>query len=259
MSTSAESASDEETSDEKEEEESDDDEDSDNTTASGVPAAAAAACPTSLTSEALSWFRSWRASGGSATNDLAATRYALRGAAPDERYRAPDDLFDASGIRHHQASPPIRLLRLSYLCALARKGEMLMRRQDLPDSAFVSVLQLQRMYEHASRLLTSHDGVLPVVAVSACWLTARHPDPNGLQLRAIGNALQEQSSRYAARAADGGAGYAEVGVFWDVRVPRHERTLPPIVLPSRRTPPSPYSVLCAVATSPPSPPRAFTF
>ena len=66
-------------------------------------------------------------------------------------------------------------------------------------------------------LLTSHDVLLPVVAVSACWLSEQHADPHGHNLRAIGAALEEQSRLYRARAADGGPGFAEVGVFWDVR------------------------------------------
>ena len=52
----------------------------------------------------------------------------------------------------------------------------------------------------SSMVLVSHitpqsvdaHGVLPIVAISYCWLTINHPDPDCEQLHAVARALQKQ-------------------------------------------------------------------
>jgi hypothetical protein len=124
------------------------------------------------------------------------------------RYRQTDSIWHALQGTH------TRLLRMSYLITLAKRKQVLQRRQDLPEHAFISLLHLQRVLADASPLITNIDGALPIVAVSACWQSKSHPDPKGEQLRTVGAILERESSKYHA-AAPGGVGFSEMGVFWD--------------------------------------------
>ena len=156
------------------------------------------------------WYRHW-------AKDKEVGRHAERkreakiaSAEPAERYSRAESVWRALN------GPGVMLLRASYLIDLAKdKHGILQRRQDLPDKAFLSLAQLQRIHAEASPVLTGFDGVLPIVAVSACWLSATHADPRGEQLRLIGATLERELPKYRAVAPDGRPGFEQVGVFWD--------------------------------------------
>ena len=143
-----------------------------------------------------------------ARSEHALNEAAEQRAASWTRYTEPDAIWEALD------SGNVRLLKLSYLVAKAKAGAILQRRQDLPEHAFATPMLLRGVLADASPLLSSFDCVLPIVAVSACWLTQSHPDPRGEQLRLIGQALERHARKYRAEVA-GGKGFHEMGVFWD--------------------------------------------
>lgn len=85
---------------------------------------------------------------------------------------------------HGQA--PVRLVDAAYLVKLAtKKGALLPRRQDLPESAFLShdvLKQLPRGFGRSS---------LRIIVVSHAWLHPNHPDPRGESLRLLARVLTE--------------------------------------------------------------------
>ena len=106
--------------------------------------------------------------------------------------------------------------------ALAERGDVLPRRQDLPEEAFLSSAQLRRIEQGArhgfdlagfaealqrfgkepspSSFLgfiasffgrkRNPDRLLPVISVSYCWLEAAHPDREGRQLQLLSRKLR---------------------------------------------------------------------
>ena len=60
------------------------------------------------------------------------------------------------------------------------------------------------------------DGVLPIIAISFCWLTPQHPDPTGAQLATIASTLEREMSKYA-KANSSFKGFEAMAFFWDVR------------------------------------------
>jgi len=116
----------------------------------------------------------------------------------------------------------VRLISLNWLIALAERGDVLPRRQDLPEEAFLSSAQLRRIEQAARRgfdlagfgealerlskepsfssalaLLASFfgrkrnpDRLLPIISVSYCWLEAAHPDREGRQLQLLSRKLR---------------------------------------------------------------------
>ena len=103
----------------------------------------------------------------------------------------------------------VRLLKMSWLIAHHKARKILMRRQELPEEAFISVNELQRLYGTGNG-----DGVLPIIAISFCWLTPAHPDPAGEQLAIVAAALEHEQEKYSTASRDF-LGFQEMGVFWD--------------------------------------------
>eukprot|EP00966_Prymnesium_polylepis_P107085 2479685-Prymnesium_polylepis.1 len=63
------------------------------------------------------------------------------------------------------------------------------------------------------------DDVLPIIAISFCWATPAHPDPDGSQLRTIVEVLEREMKKYASAnksANKSFKGFTDMGVFWDV-------------------------------------------
>jgi len=60
----------------------------------------------------------------------------------------------------------------------------------------------------------NRNGVLPIIAISFCWLTPAHPDPEGLQLATVVSVLERELPKYA-RAKDSFSGVQDMGIFWD--------------------------------------------
>ena len=117
----------------------------------------------------------------------------------------------------------VRLISLNWLMALAERGGVLPRRQELPEEAFLSSAQLRRIEQGARRGFTSvgheeaierfikepslssllgwlasffgrkrnPDGLLPIISVSYCWLEAAHPDREGRQLQLLSCKLRD--------------------------------------------------------------------
>ena len=67
----------------------------------------------------------------------------------------------------------------------------------------------------------NQDGVLPIIAISFCWATPAHPDPDGTQLRTIVKVLESEMQKYSTGlGGTEGKGFKDMGIFWDVRRPR---------------------------------------
>mgnify|MGYP006144334445 CR=1 FL=1 len=62
---------------------------------------------------------------------------------------------------------PVRLIDARYLVGLADRGELLMRRQDLPETAFISLDKLQSIRGEGV------SGMLRVLVISYPWLQVR--------------------------------------------------------------------------------------
>ena len=101
------------------------------------------------------------------------------------RYTEPMSLWAALMTGH------VRLVKMSWLIRHAKAKGILVRRQELPEEAFISIDELKRMYGNGNR-----DGVLPIIAISFCWETAAHPDPEGKQLASIAAMMEEEQAKY---------------------------------------------------------------
>jgi len=130
---------------------------------------------------------------------------------PPERYSRPNELWRVL------ESGAVRLVRSSYLISIGMQQGVTPRRQELPEHAFLPLPALRAIHADASPLLTSSsfDGLVPIIAVSACWLSADHADPDGSNLLLIAKTLETECAKYKVPALDGGHGFREVGVFWD--------------------------------------------
>lgn len=129
----------------------------------------------------------------------------------NNRYTEPEAIWAALQPPGPGEEAVVRLVRMSWLLrfyALRQKktssGMRLPRRQEMPEEAFIDVAELKEMYGEGNT-----DGLLPIVAVSHCWLTPAHPDPDCDSLRVLCRYLREQ------RAAFAEFGFPEVGVFMD--------------------------------------------
>lgn len=114
---------------------------------------------------------------------------------------------------------PVVLLSAKWLIAWSKGGRRLPRRQELPAEAFLSLAELQRIRENRAQVdLDPSDHwekrTMPIVVISYCWLTAQHPDPDGIQLKLIVALLEEQFVRCRGCPGYGGV-YEDMGIFWD--------------------------------------------
>ncbi|CAJ1407196.1 unnamed protein product [Effrenium voratum] len=85
-------------------------------------------------------------------------------------------------LQSSDGEPPVVLIRGSWLCSLAASGGRLPRRQELPAEAVWDCRDLQADSEEYDR--GRHQLATKVVAVSH---SLQHPDPSGVQLRAVAN------------------------------------------------------------------------
>ena len=82
----------------------------------------------------------------------------------------------------------IRLVNALYLIKLAESGGTLLRRQDAPEEAFLSLDEMEQM----DAVQVNYRGAsLRVILISAPWLTPDHPDPDGTNLRSIARMLKD--------------------------------------------------------------------
>lgn len=87
------------------------------------------------------------------------------------------DFFDALTVDPELGGAPVRLLDAHFLIALAKHGGVLLRRQDLPDAAFIELSVMKTMWCN-------------IVCISHPWLQPDTPDPKGENLRLIAKVLQ---------------------------------------------------------------------
>ncbi|EOD31928.1 hypothetical protein EMIHUDRAFT_231166 [Emiliania huxleyi CCMP1516] len=164
------------------------------------------------------------------------------------RYRRHTSIWAALEGDGDKVRPgDVRLISLNWLMALAERGGVLPRRQELPEEAFLSSAQLRRIEQGARRgfnlsgveeanerlgeepsisslfaFVASYcgrkrnpDGLLPIISVSYCWLEAAHPDREGRQLQLLSRKLR---GLYGGRGLLGACreyGFADMGVFLD--------------------------------------------
>ena len=76
----------------------------------------------------------------------------------------------------------VRLVDARFIVELSDRGQLFERRQNVPDSAFLSLEQLQQG-EHLNDCLR-------IISVSHPWLTPDHPDPRGENLRLLAATLR---------------------------------------------------------------------
>ena len=112
----------------------------------------------------------------------------------------PASIWEALATLH------VRLVKMSWLITHSKAGGVLARRQELPEEAFISVEELKRMFGQGNR-----DGVLPIIAISFCWDTPAHADPQGKQLATVAAMLAREKAKYSEM------GFVDMGVFWDCK------------------------------------------
>ena len=141
--------------------------------------------------------------GGSNSAAPAAEQAAAVNSIDLDRYTKPTSIWVALLTGH------VRLVKSSWLIAHSKAKCILPRRQELPEDAFISVDELKSMYGEGNK-----DGVLPMIAISFCWLTPPHPDPRGEQLALVAGVLEREQEKYNQEFGSF-KGFPEMGVFWD--------------------------------------------
>ena len=125
----------------------------------------------------------------------------------------------------------VRLIDARYLIELARQGGIFVRRQDLPEAAFLSLEALKRLPKGGKDA-----DCLRIISVSHPWQHPDQPDPKGLNLKLLARVLkafvEHASGTYA--------------VFLDVRI-RRMHAAPP----SSNSDGSRSHIMCAVPFGPP--------
>jgi len=123
------------------------------------------------------------------------------------RLTEPGSIYDFLAAPHPESGLlPVRLLRASWL--LKRADEMesvkddpakrrllaLPRRQDLPEEAFIAADEVRALQPRSPNDDLAARRVA-VVAVSYCWFTREHPDPDGDTLLALADALKQLAAK----------------------------------------------------------------
>lgn len=130
--------------------------------------------------------------GGRAADPRAAT---ARAAEPEP---GPRKYHEMQSIVRQVEAGDTALLRGTWLlnqlaewnCRPPRLGDCLRRRQELPEEAFWEPEEFKRCLDKRA---------IQVVAVSYCWYSKQHPDPQGMQLQTLWRALELHAREYAVR------------------------------------------------------------
>ena len=166
----------------------------------------------------------------------------------EARYRQHASIWAAlEGDGEHVKPGDVRLLSLAWLMTLADRGGVLPRRQNLPNEAFIDAAHLRQIEAGARRgwdqkgfaahlqsigsggglsslialvagvfrFKRNVDDLLPIVAISYCWLEAAHPDREGKQLRLLCDRLKNLYGGRGLLGACRDYGFADMGVFID--------------------------------------------
>ena len=78
---------------------------------------------------------------------------------------------------------PVRLVDARYIVELSRRGGKIVRRQELPEEAFIGLDTLKRMFYGSGNCLR-------VIAVSHPWQQPDHPDPKEVNLTLLAKVLE---------------------------------------------------------------------
>lgn len=93
------------------------------------------------------------------------------------------DFAGSCSLPDYVASGDVALIRSGWLINWALQNNVLPRRQDLPPDAF---------WEDVNVLQESDSSSMKVVAVSYCWYSPEHPDPDSQLLRVLARVAQMQ-------------------------------------------------------------------
>ena len=99
---------------------------------------------------------------------------------------------------------PVKLVDARYIVELSKRGGKIVRRQELPEEAFIGLDTLKR-------LPYGNGGCLRVIAVSHPWQQPDHPDPKEVNLTLLAKVLERfltDSKHYG-----GGEGYTYAVFF----------------------------------------------
>ena len=88
------------------------------------------------------------------------------------------------------------------------RGYVLPKRGELPPEAIISADELRRSYE--GRDMTFAEKFFPIIAVSHCWRTKAHPDPEGKTTRMLQAQLETKWELFTGRRK-----FSDVGIFFD--------------------------------------------
>ena len=78
---------------------------------------------------------------------------------------------------------PVRLVDARYIVELSKRGGKIVRRQELPEEAFIGLDTLKRLDE-------GRGGCLRVIAISHPWQQPDHPDPKEVNLTLLAKVLE---------------------------------------------------------------------
>ena len=107
---------------------------------------------------------------------------------------------------------PVRLVDARYLIELEQQGGIFIRRQDMPESAFLSLDTVKQLPAGGQ-----YNDCLRIISISHPWQHPNHPDPKSINLKLLARVLKAFVEH------KGGGTYA---VFLDVRMP-HVHKEPP--------------------------------
>lgn len=107
----------------------------------------------------------------------------------------PDRYSLMTSIKAIIDSGDVALVRGRWLVERSKDPEPLASRQDLPAEAFWQASDL-RVSADGFWLLEPSERRVMVIAVSYCWWTSTHPDPEGTQLRHLGAVLGSYLDQY---------------------------------------------------------------
>ena len=94
---------------------------------------------------------------------------------------------------------PVRLIDARFIVELDQRGGTIVRRQDLPEAAFIGLDTLKRLGENSEKNLK-------IISISHPWQQPNHPDPKEVNVKLLAKVLKLFIDH------DGGGTY---GIFFD--------------------------------------------
>ncbi len=82
---------------------------------------------------------------------------------------------------------PVRLIDMRFIIALGELGGTMVRRQDLPEEAFLDFDTVKRLCHHAD---------LRIISISHPWQQPDHPDPKEVNLQLLAKVFKIMLQRY---------------------------------------------------------------